>query len=229
MTEAVVERVEIEGSVEELYERWSKPETFCTFVRVAEETRRVDFSWSSWQLKAPLGRSTEYKPELLRRCLSEYYRDERVDEPAYRLEARWPHSSGEAKRFDLVCDRGVFEFKKLSADKTLVVLTTYYEDPTEASRLRHLDLYAIVVELLSDRRLGTALEATPEAVPGAQAAKTAEDHAWLENDLSRLGDYGPYEWAEGELEAYQPLRFVPGLGLVVEGEEGPEAGTREHS
>ena len=42
-----------------------------------------------------------------------------------------------------------------------------------------------------------------------------EDRAWLENDLSDLQEYGAYEWVEGELESYSPVKFVPGVGLVV--------------
>lgn len=32
-------------------------------------------------------------------------------------------------------------------------------------------------------------------------AMSDDDRAWLESDLSRLSEYEPYEWAEGELEA----------------------------
>lgn len=44
----------------------------------------------------------------------------------------------------------------------------------------------------------------------------AEDLAWLNSDLSSLGAYEPYEWAEGELEEGKPVRYVPGKGLVIE-------------
>lgn len=43
-----------------------------------------------------------------------------------------------------------------------------------------------------------------------------EDLAWLNSDLSNLGAYEPYEWAEGELEEGKPVRYVPGKGLVIE-------------
>ena len=42
-----------------------------------------------------------------------------------------------------------------------------------------------------------------------------EERAWLEADLSRLADFEPYEWAEGELEAGEPVRYVPGVGAVA--------------
>jgi hypothetical protein len=37
----------------------------------------------------------------------------------------------------------------------------------------------------------------------------------MEGDLSRLGEYEPYEWAEGELEDETPVRYEPGQGLRV--------------
>jgi hypothetical protein len=45
--------------------------------------------------------------------------------------------------------------------------------------------------------------------------RTDEDIAWMEGDLSRLGEYEPYEWAEGELEDETPVRYEPGQGLRV--------------
>lgn len=43
------------------------------------------------------------------------------------------------------------------------------------------------------------------------------DRTWMESDLSRLGEYEPYEWEEGELEEGKPVRYEPGIGFVVEG------------
>lgn len=37
----------------------------------------------------------------------------------------------------------------------------------------------------------------------------------MESDLSRLGEYEPYEWTEGELEDETPVKHEPGLGLRV--------------
>lgn len=56
-----------------------------------------------------------------------------------------------------------------------------------------------------------------EDVLERELKRTDEDVAWMENDLSRLGEYEPYEWAEGELEAEMPVRYEPGSGLRVEG------------
>lgn len=43
------------------------------------------------------------------------------------------------------------------------------------------------------------------------------DRSWMESDLSRLEEFEPYEWAEGELERGKPVRYEPGSGFVVEG------------
>jgi hypothetical protein len=34
---------------------------------------------------------------------------------------------------------------------------------------------------------------------------TQEDKDWLNADLSRLGEYEPYDWEPGELEKGEPL------------------------
>jgi hypothetical protein len=54
-----------------------------------------------------------------------------------------------------------------------------------------------------------------EGVLERELKRTDEDIAWMEGDLSRLGEYEPYEWAEGELEDETPVRYVPGKGLRV--------------
>ncbi len=43
-----------------------------------------------------------------------------------------------------------------------------------------------------------------------------QDKVWRESDLSNLGSYEPYDWQHGELEAGKPIRYVPGVGLVIE-------------
>ena len=47
-----------------------------------------------------------------------------------------------------------------------------------------------------------------------------EDREWLDSDLSRLGEVEPYDWEEGELVEGKPVRYVPGVGLMVEGGRG---------
>lgn len=54
-----------------------------------------------------------------------------------------------------------------------------------------------------------------EGVIERELKRTNEDIAWMESDLSRLGEYEPYEWAEGELEDETPVRHEPGRGLRV--------------
>lgn len=58
-----------------------------------------------------------------------------------------------------------------------------------------------------------------ESVLG-DALEREEDRAWMESDLSRLGEVEPYEWGEGELEEGAPVRYEPGVGLMVEKESG---------
>lgn len=47
--------------------------------------------------------------------------------------------------------------------------------------------------------------------------KTGADRVWMESDLSRLGEFEPYEWKEGELEEGKPVRYEPSAGFIVEG------------
>ena len=57
-----------------------------------------------------------------------------------------------------------------------------------------------------------------EDVLERELRRTDEDVAWMEGDLSRLGEFEAYDWAEGELEDEVPpeqwilgVRFVAGL------------------
>jgi hypothetical protein len=54
-----------------------------------------------------------------------------------------------------------------------------------------------------------------EGVLERELERTDEDIAWMDGDLSRLGEYEPYEWAEGELEDETPVRYEFGQGLRV--------------
>lgn len=42
-----------------------------------------------------------------------------------------------------------------------------------------------------------------------------EDIAWLESDLSNLGEYEPYEWQSGELEQGLPIEIDSQKGVVI--------------
>jgi DNA-binding XRE family transcriptional regulator len=61
---------------------------------------------------------------------------------------------------------------------------------------------------------GDLLEYIPPPEP-----MTPEDRAWLETDLSRLSDFEPYDWGPEGPPAGQPIRYVPGLGAVIDGEK----------
>jgi hypothetical protein len=54
-----------------------------------------------------------------------------------------------------------------------------------------------------------------EGVLERELKRTDEDIAWMGRDLSRLGEYEPYEWVEGELEDETPVRYELGQGLRV--------------
>jgi len=41
------------------------------------------------------------------------------------------------------------------------------------------------------------------------------DAAWLKSDLSNLGRCEPYDWQPGELDEGLPVKYVPGIGIVV--------------
>ncbi len=51
----------------------------------------------------------------------------------------------------------------------------------------------------------------------AAGRPTAEDMAWLDADLAPDLVDDRYDWQEGELQAGTPVKFVPGVGIVVEG------------
>ncbi|MEX2535439.1 MAG: hypothetical protein WD273_07520 [Trueperaceae bacterium] len=45
--------------------------------------------------------------------------------------------------------------------------------------------------------------------------KDEGSEAWLDSDLSRLGEFEPYDWEEGEAEEGEPVRYEPGVGIVA--------------
>lgn len=45
--------------------------------------------------------------------------------------------------------------------------------------------------------------------------KTPEDRAWMDADLSHLGDFEPYEWGPSGPPEGRPIEYVPGRGFVV--------------
>lgn len=49
-----------------------------------------------------------------------------------------------------------------------------------------------------------------------QALPTPEDRSWLESDLSRLGEFEPFDWGPQGPPQGQRVRYEPGVGPVVE-------------
>ena len=54
------------------------------------------------------------------------------------------------------------------------------------------------------------------ASQGGTYELTAEDQAWMDSDLSRLGEYEPYDWGPEGPPAGRPIRYQPGVGFVIE-------------
>ena len=245
----VVEKLEVEAGVEDVFDFWSDADNFCAFVRTAEQTRRVDLSGSRWFLKGPPGRSKEFEPETFRGCLQlEHLRSGVPREASADARERAEAFFGSARWADAVLERGEIDLTYLSSGKTLLVLTAYLADHARAleagpgrGRPEHggpgdpdddlgavraalnLDLRAVFAHVLpaswsgNRERLWENLAAASHAAhAGGGSGMTEEDRAWLETDLSRLGEYDPYELAEEQLAGERPIRYVPGLGLVVE-------------
>lgn len=55
-----------------------------------------------------------------------------------------------------------------------------------------------------------------ESLAAGEEGLTAEDRAWLDSDLSHLGEYEPYDWGPEGPPAMKPIRYVRGRGFVVE-------------
>jgi hypothetical protein len=75
---------------------------------------------------------------------------------------------------------------------------------------RLIDAPPLDYAFLAKRLLEALIEQTSEA-----AGPAGEDRAWLGADLSRLGDYEPYEWGSQGVPKGKPVRYVAGVGFVV--------------
>jgi len=84
------------------------------------------------------------------------------------------------------------------------------------------DLFARVQTAARARGISVqafAAQALAQADGGpASAQHTTEDRAWLDTDLSRLGEIEPYDWGPDGPPPGRPLRYVPGRGLVTDGD-----------
>ena len=216
MAEAVVERMEISAPAEDVFEFWSDRENFCALVRSAEETRRVDLSESHWLLVGPAGRSVEFGPDHFRGCLRQRFgeRDPESEVPF--------GGTARSSSPDIVIGDVAIEVKGAGSGKTHFFLS--YQMPELQRRGIDLQLYSLVERLFPAPPNAAGADGAPPPPEDPEAGMTEEDRAWLESDLSDLEAYGPYEWAEGELESLKPVEYVPGVGLVVE--EDDEQGER---
>ncbi len=135
MIESVQETVEVEGwSAEEVFDYWSRPENFCDIVSSAEEASRAELLLGRWLLKGPLGQSTEFGPESLRRCAGLA-----AGTPS------WPRSDREA---DLVVDWGEIDFKPASSGRTLLLIKAHFANPPETED----EGSTLIISLLSRAR-----------------------------------------------------------------------------
>lgn len=54
---------------------------------------------------------------------------------------------------------------------------------------------------------------------GLAVTPTPEDRAWLESDLSRMGEVEPYDWGPGGEPAGRPVRWDAARGEFVDAGE----------
>jgi hypothetical protein len=74
---------------------------------------------------------------------------------------------------------------------------------------------AVHIPIAQFQQIEAILKETGYLVEVKAESLTEEDIAWLDGDLAP--DLEPYDWQEGELEAGQPVKFVPGMGMMVAG------------
>lgn len=72
-------------------------------------------------------------------------------------------------------------------------------------------------------RMGRGWRISGEAVEaylrghGPGRARDSEDREWLESDLSGLGSVEPYDWGPDGPPKTTPVRYVEGMGPVIQG------------
>lgn len=98
-------------------------------------------------------------------------------------------------------------------------LTTLYR--MKAPKRIDLDVLTAILEGL-ERLTGEPVDVS-ELLEYQQApldeAMDADTQAWLESDLSHLGEFEPYDWGDTDPESLgNPVRYEPGRGLVVSDE-----------
>lgn len=99
--------------------------------------------------------------------------------------------------------------------------------PSEVAAQLKLSRRTVIVWLQSGKLKGVKvgsrwrvrqndLEALLDNSQQGPGAMDSESQSWLESDLSHLGEFEPYDWEPGELEAGHPVRYVPGIGVVID-------------
>jgi hypothetical protein len=61
-----------------------------------------------------------------------------------------------------------------------------------------------------------ALEADVAQLKQQLPNRGIQERSWLDSDLSRLGEFEPYDWQLGEIEAGKPVKYIPSVGMVVD-------------
>ena len=69
---------------------------------------------------------------------------------------------------------------------------------------------------LVDRLPDSVTDEAARLLATLQDGPTEEDRAWMDSDLSRLGEFEPYEWGPAGPPEGRPIRYVPGRGPVIE-------------
>ena len=208
MIESVRERIEVEAPVEEVFGNLSRLDFFCDFVRKAEALQRLDLGRSRWRVEGPTGH-VEFDPSSFGGC-------SRWDRLTKEWSERLP--SEKLRDAEAVVDGGEISLEGLPSGGTLLFLTTsYLADLPEPRSNSYFELGVLLAGLFSDE-----YRAPSDPAAAVEEAMTDEDRAWLEGDLGRLGEYDPYELTEEQLSEERPIRFVPGVGLLVDDEGDPE-------
>jgi uncharacterized membrane protein len=109
MAQRVHESIEVQASVEEVFQYWSNFENFSNFMQNVEEVRMTDQDTSHWRVKGPLGKSVEF--------------DARTTEMDPNRGIGWNTTEGE------VMTSGEARFEEVAPGRTRVEVTMNYADP----------------------------------------------------------------------------------------------------
>jgi hypothetical protein len=102
-----------------------------------------------------------------------------------------------------------------SVEPALEALRNHYQD--QAAEYEQLATSARSqldhVEALLANNAVTPMQPRP-----IQSPKESLEGEWLDRDLSRLEEYGPYDWAGVDpMTLGKPVQYIPNIGFVVEG------------